>query len=556
MASLSEIKNWFRTGLKPTQIQFWATWDSFWHKGTPIPQSAVENLEETLASIGSGGRFGVDGEDNHVSSDRSVDLDSHKFNLNNIGEFNLTGALSNVLIPYNEESMHFEQTNTSGEFSLDGKSLLYISGIPIVSEEMEVYFTVDGSPTVAFFKLFSTYNTGPVWVTDEISGTVIIPMNINPLIDTSKSTFQVGQLEIKGEAINMFQKFDGEQLAFSQSNPFSDITAWDGKSMVSAEYAYGYEESEYPESVTVRVSADGVITDVVFTKDMHYSESNERNVMMWIAPEILGNEVYVSGLVKVSHPAYVTMALPETIYDGQKIVVKGLDGALKYAVLDIPVQNIDSVLSQGPIATIGLTWNYSYNYRTEVNGLGTFVSYQSFDGTGNDWYANYRYDGIGFNTHYLNPTNRYSVTVKPNTSNNSMEPAEIVLPRKSGYIPVKTELYELNHKTYTVAASSMTDIEWIDLVTFDDNSAGSYRASSNTLIYKGTANAAWNIPVDNFDWKYTIINNTNYSITITRGGITTLWADGVSNTSVVIPAKGWANIIGSQSENRFYFKIY
>jgi hypothetical protein len=137
-----------------------------------------------------------------------------------------------------------------------------------------------------------------------------------------------------------------------------------------------------------------------------------------------------------------------------------------------------------------------------------------------------------------------------------MEPAEIVLPRKSGYIPVKTELYELNHKTYTVTASSMTDIEWIDLVTFDDNSAGSYRASSNTLIYKGTANATWNIPVDNFDWKYTIINNTNYSITITRGGITTLWADGVSNTSVVIPAKGWANIIGSQSENRFYFKIY
>lgn len=48
MATLAEIKEWFRTGLKPTQIQFWATWDSFWHKDTPIPQSAVENLQNTL----------------------------------------------------------------------------------------------------------------------------------------------------------------------------------------------------------------------------------------------------------------------------------------------------------------------------------------------------------------------------------------------------------------------------------------------------------------------------------------------------------------------------
>jgi hypothetical protein len=51
MASLAEIKNWFRSGLKPTQTQFWTTWDSFWHKGTPIPQSAVENLEDALAYL-------------------------------------------------------------------------------------------------------------------------------------------------------------------------------------------------------------------------------------------------------------------------------------------------------------------------------------------------------------------------------------------------------------------------------------------------------------------------------------------------------------------------
>lgn len=44
MATLNTIKNWFKTGLKPTQQQFWDTWDSFWHKDDLIPASRVENL--------------------------------------------------------------------------------------------------------------------------------------------------------------------------------------------------------------------------------------------------------------------------------------------------------------------------------------------------------------------------------------------------------------------------------------------------------------------------------------------------------------------------------
>jgi len=42
------IKNWFKTGLKPTQGQFWSTWDSFWHKDEKLPISNVENLENIL----------------------------------------------------------------------------------------------------------------------------------------------------------------------------------------------------------------------------------------------------------------------------------------------------------------------------------------------------------------------------------------------------------------------------------------------------------------------------------------------------------------------------
>jgi len=48
MASLNTIKNWFKTGLKPTQKQFWDTWDSFWHKDENIPVSNIEGIDNLL----------------------------------------------------------------------------------------------------------------------------------------------------------------------------------------------------------------------------------------------------------------------------------------------------------------------------------------------------------------------------------------------------------------------------------------------------------------------------------------------------------------------------
>ena len=44
MADKNTIKNWFLTGLKPTQSQFWATWDSFWHKDEKIPITAIKDI--------------------------------------------------------------------------------------------------------------------------------------------------------------------------------------------------------------------------------------------------------------------------------------------------------------------------------------------------------------------------------------------------------------------------------------------------------------------------------------------------------------------------------
>ncbi|MCD0475707.1 hypothetical protein LPB87_15015 [Flavobacterium sp. EDS] len=46
--NINTILNWFKTGLKPTQEQFWTTWASFWHKDEQIPQSSISGLENTL----------------------------------------------------------------------------------------------------------------------------------------------------------------------------------------------------------------------------------------------------------------------------------------------------------------------------------------------------------------------------------------------------------------------------------------------------------------------------------------------------------------------------
>ena len=46
--TLETIKNWFRTTLKPTQEQFWDTWDSFRHKEDKIYAKEIEYLSEFI----------------------------------------------------------------------------------------------------------------------------------------------------------------------------------------------------------------------------------------------------------------------------------------------------------------------------------------------------------------------------------------------------------------------------------------------------------------------------------------------------------------------------
>jgi hypothetical protein len=46
---IATIKNWFMTGLKPTQAQFWAWLDSYRHKDEKIPVGDIDGLTSVLS---------------------------------------------------------------------------------------------------------------------------------------------------------------------------------------------------------------------------------------------------------------------------------------------------------------------------------------------------------------------------------------------------------------------------------------------------------------------------------------------------------------------------
>jgi hypothetical protein len=84
--TLNIIKNWFRTGLKPTQNQFWDTWDSFWHKDEKIPTNAIENMDSRFDEKADQGAF-----QSHLNDvDAHSELLAAKANL--IGGNTFTGA--------------------------------------------------------------------------------------------------------------------------------------------------------------------------------------------------------------------------------------------------------------------------------------------------------------------------------------------------------------------------------------------------------------------------------------------------------------------------------
>jgi hypothetical protein len=444
MTSLAEISSWFKTSTKPSQIQFWLAWDSFWHKEAAIPQANIQNLENDLA---------------------------HKASLNGGNTF---------------------------------------TGKQIIEGNLALKGTVTSD-----FEWFSDFGD---------------PDNANMYFEKE----------------NLFSEYpEFNRLFFFTIAPDS------------------FDINIQSELIPVRLSVDGVSKNYVFTKNEHFNKVTGYGPM-WTMPALTNyTDIYLDGaIIHKSTPSSVRLNLPadtdqkgKFIYDN--VVQVQPNGTLKAVAPVVPT--IDAVLkaSDNTIQnTIEFRTNDNRN-RNAINGEGVVMGYTANNRSDNDRYASYKPDGIRFESHFNNPVAKYAVSVAPNVTQGNVDRVDVVLPKKSGHLPVKSELPGLGHRTIATTASRLTDSQLRTLITPLDTSGGDNRALHTTLVYNGSVNAIWSIPVENAaSYRYTIINNTGNTITINRAGATTLWIAGLSNTSVTIPENGWAEIIGSDKENRFYFRIY
>lgn len=104
------LKNWFKTDLFPSQEQFWAWMDSFWHKGEKIPQSSIEGLAQTL---------------NDIQDNAGVNIDAHLADENAHAELFDTKADADELQKYIPLAGNAVQNPVTGEifFQLSGQSV-------------------------------------------------------------------------------------------------------------------------------------------------------------------------------------------------------------------------------------------------------------------------------------------------------------------------------------------------------------------------------------------------------------------------------------------------
>ena len=66
MTAIQTLKQWFSNFKKPTQEQFWAWIDSFWHKSEKIPMESIEGLESAIQSTATAGQLQSHLTDSHA----------------------------------------------------------------------------------------------------------------------------------------------------------------------------------------------------------------------------------------------------------------------------------------------------------------------------------------------------------------------------------------------------------------------------------------------------------------------------------------------------------
>ena len=113
LQTLNTIKQWFKTGLKPTQTQFWDTWDSFRHKYDKVPVKDVEGIDELLLSKA----------DKVVLDNHLADKISHAPQVNT--DWNSKSGFSQLINKPEFKTINGEPIIGSGDITLDVEGLTF-----------------------------------------------------------------------------------------------------------------------------------------------------------------------------------------------------------------------------------------------------------------------------------------------------------------------------------------------------------------------------------------------------------------------------------------------
>ncbi|KIC03703.1 hypothetical protein OA88_01925 [Flavobacterium sp. JRM] len=136
LQTLNTIKNWFRTGFKPTQNQFWDTWDSFRHKYEKVPVKDVEGLDELLLTKA----------DKVVLNNHLADKNAHAPQVNT--DWNSDSGFSQLLNKPEFKTINGEAIVGTGDISIDSSlqdlhKTLDVGRTWTKTSELDTFLTID-----------------------------------------------------------------------------------------------------------------------------------------------------------------------------------------------------------------------------------------------------------------------------------------------------------------------------------------------------------------------------------------------------------------------------
>ncbi|CAA9201218.1 hypothetical protein FLA105534_03470 [Flavobacterium bizetiae] len=197
LQTLNTIKQWFKTGLKPTQTQFWDTWDSFRHKYEKVPVKDIEGIDELLLSKA----------DKTVLDNHLADKNAHAPQVNT--DWNSESGLSQLLNKPEFKTINGEPIIGNGDIILDVEGLTFDQ---VLSNGNETTHTA----------LFKSYADNDVY-TNTINAQNI---EMTQSSTVTRGENKIASLNLSSELIDFVNSKTGETTAlFAQGIGFGNLNS-------------------------------------------------------------------------------------------------------------------------------------------------------------------------------------------------------------------------------------------------------------------------------------------------------------------------------------------